>query len=171
MAHLNVVDYRWIQQTRKTLLDACEKLSADEWTVQNGYGLQSVRDTLVHMADCYHAWLGSFLLLKTKSPITSKEARQKMTIHDCIERFNQADVYVEEVFRLLGDQLDQPIERTIPWREGGDPISMTPRKLLTHTMTHEFHHKGQIVVMLRQLGHVPPNTDVLGTKDSTETET
>nr|WP_281243085.1 DinB family protein [Gracilibacillus ureilyticus] len=28
-------------------------------------------------------------------------------------------------------------------------------------MTHEFHHKGQIAVMLRLLGHTPENTDVL----------
>ncbi|WP_420491140.1 DinB family protein [Neobacillus drentensis] len=42
---------------------------------------------------------------------------------------------------------------------------MTPRKLLLHTITHECHHKGQIVAMLRQMGYEPPNTDVLGTED------
>ncbi|KQL53961.1 hypothetical protein AN964_10930 [Heyndrickxia shackletonii] len=32
-------------------------------------------------------------------------------------------------------------------------------------ITHEFHHKGQIVAMLRQMGYEPPNTDILGTED------
>ncbi|MEH6996494.1 DinB family protein, partial [Neobacillus drentensis] len=44
-------------------------------------------------------------------------------------------------------------------------LSITPRKLLLHTITHECHHKGQIVAMLRQMGYEPPNTDVLGTED------
>ncbi|MBT2744176.1 hypothetical protein J7E77_27030 [Bacillus sp. ISL-77] len=34
-----------------------------------------------------------------------------------------------------------------------------------HTFTHEFHHKGQIVAMIRKMGYVPPYTDVLGTED------
>nr|WP_242021046.1 DinB family protein [Cytobacillus oceanisediminis] len=34
-----------------------------------------------------------------------------------------------------------------------------------HTVTHEYHHKGQIMAMSRQLGYEPPNTDVLGTRD------
>lgn len=42
---------------------------------------------------------------------------------------------------------------------------MTPRKLFMHTVTHEYHHKGQIMAMDRQLGYEPPNTDVLGTRD------
>lgn len=32
-------------------------------------------------------------------------------------------------------------------------------------MTHEFHHKGQIVAMIREMGYIPPNTDILGTED------
>lgn len=61
--------------------------------------------------------------------------------------------------------MDEAIERAIPWREGGETISITPGKLLMHTITHEFHHKGQIVVMARKMGYEPPNTDVLGTED------
>jgi len=59
--------------------------------------------------------------------------------------------------------MDEPIQRKIPWRVGGEPISMTPSKLLAHTITHEFHHKGQVMAMVRQMGYEPPNTDVLGT--------
>ncbi len=39
-----------------------------------------------------------------------------------------------------------------------EPLSITPLWLLTHTETHEFHHKGQIVSMARHLGYTPPNT-------------
>ncbi|PFP27641.1 hypothetical protein COJ96_15565 [Bacillus sp. AFS073361] len=66
---------------------------------------------------------------------------------------------------IHGQNLNVLIEREIPWREASERLSITPCKLLTHTITHEFHHKGQIVAMLRQMGYEPPNTDVLGTED------
>ena len=34
-----------------------------------------------------------------------------------------------------------------------EPWSITPLWLLTHTETHEFHHKGQIVSVARHLGY------------------
>lgn len=40
-------------------------------------------------------------------------------------------------------------------------VKKTPRQLLIHSITHEFHHKGQIVAMLRLLNHTPENTDIL----------
>ena len=41
----------------------------------------------------------------------------------------------------------------------------TSSKLLMHVITHEFHQKGQLVAMARQMGYEPPNTDVLGIED------
>jgi uncharacterized damage-inducible protein DinB len=158
-------EYEWVRQTRGVLLDFCSELDPDDFTRQNGFGFQSVRNTLVHIADCYNAWLGSFVLLKTKKPITSKEDLLKLGLDEIKVRFEQVDSYVNEVFKVLKDQMDEPIQRQIPWREGGAPISMTPSKLLMHTITHEFHHKGQVMAMARQMGYEPPNTDVLGTVD------
>ncbi|SIQ72385.1 DinB family protein [Priestia flexa] len=40
-------------------------------------------------------------------------------------------------------------------------VKKTPRQLLIHSITHEFHHEGQIVIMLRLLGYTPENTDIL----------
>jgi uncharacterized damage-inducible protein DinB len=32
--------------------------------------------------------------------------------------------------------------------------------ILLHVITHTFHHKGQVVAMLRVLGHPAPDTDL-----------
>lgn len=157
--------YKWVQHTRGTLLDFCRNLEPNDFTRPNGYGWQSVRDSLVHIADCYIAWLGSFVLLKTKKPLTPKEERLRFNMDEIKVRFELVDSLVNEVFELLGNKLDVPIERKIPWRETTEILTITPGKLLMHTITHEFHHKGQIVAMLRQMGYEPPNTDVLGTED------
>ena len=161
---MNQNEYEWVRQTRGVLLDFCSELDPDDFTRQNGFGFQSVRDTLVHIADCYTAWLGSFVLLKTKKPLTSKEDLLELGLDEIKVRFEQVDSYVNEVLKVLKHQMDEPIQRQIPWREGGEPVSMTPSKLLMHTITHEYHHKGQVMAMAHQMGYEPPNTDVLGTK-------
>jgi len=35
-----------------------------------------------------------------------------------------------------------------------------PAFILLHVITHTFHHKGQVVAMLRTLGHPAPDTDL-----------
>ena len=162
---MNQKEYDWVRQTRGILLDFCRELEPNDFTRQNGFAWQSVRDTLVHIADCYYAWLGSFVLLKTKKPITPKDERHHFNLDEIKVRFEQVDSFVSEVFKLHENQLNEAIERNIPWREAPEMLSITPGKLLMHTITHEFHHKGQIVAMLRQMGYEPPNTDVLGTDD------
>jgi uncharacterized damage-inducible protein DinB len=158
-------EYEWVRETRGVLLDFCSELEPNDFTRQMGFGFQSVRDTLVHIVGCYNAWLGSFVLLKTKKPLIPKEDLPQVDIDEIRALFEQADYYVNEVFELLPHQMDEPIHSSIPWRDESEIVSLTPRKLLTHTITHEFHHKGQIMAMARQMGYEPPNTDVLGTKD------
>ncbi|WML39616.1 DinB family protein [Neobacillus sp. OS1-2] len=158
-------EYGWVRQTRATLLDFCGKLDPNHFTHKNGFGWESVRDTLVHIADCYVAWLGSFVLLKTKKPLTPREELQNLSLEQIIARFEQVDSIVNEVVELHGQNVNMLIEREIPWRETPELLSISPCKLLMYTITHEFHHKGQIVAMLRQMGYEPPNTDVLGTED------
>jgi uncharacterized damage-inducible protein DinB len=160
---VNLTEYKWVIQNRNVLLDFCRELKPEDFTRQlDGFGFQSVREALVHIANCYIAWLGSYILLNTRKPISSKEEVSQFSLDDIRQRFEQADLYVYEVMELSSEQLNEPIKRKIPWRETGEEISITPLQLLMHTITHEYHHKGQIVAMARQMGYVPPNTDVLG---------
>ncbi len=163
---MNQKEYEWVKQNRKVLLDFCSKLDEKDLNLKlDGFGFQSVKETLVHVADCYHAWIGSFILLKTKKPITPKEHLIHVSLNDIKLRFEQADETVNEFFETFAKQMDLPIQKSIPWREATEVISMTPRKLMMHTITHEYHHKGQIVSMTRLMGYQPPNTDVLGADD------
>ena len=163
---MNQTEYEWVKQTRELIFDFCSELDPNDFSRRvDGFGFQSMRDSLVHISDCYHAWLGSYVLLKTKKPITTKEDLTEMDLDEIKVRFVQVDLYVKEVFEVFSNHMDEPIQRMIPWRVEGDIISITPGKLLMHTITHEFHHKGQIVAMARQMGYEPPSTDVLGTRD------
>lgn len=155
-------EYEWIKQTRQILLDQCSELDDDEFTKEFEFGFQSIRDSLVHIAGCYHAWLGSFVLSETSSPLLKKEVVNNMQVDDIQRYFKQADEYVERVFEQFTNQFDTFIEKEPAWRVGSGFIRKTPHQLLIHSIIHESHHKGQIVTMLRLLGHIPKNTDILG---------
>lgn len=155
-------EYEWVKQTRQILLDQCKELNENELTKEFELGFQSIRDSLVHVAGCYHAWLGSFVLSETTSPLLTKEVINEMQIEDIQRYFHQADIYVDTVFDKYADKFDEILEKEPSWRIGIGALRKTPRQLLVHSITHEFHHKGQIATMLRLLGHMPKNTDILG---------
>ncbi|MDN4073118.1 DinB family protein [Fictibacillus terranigra] len=163
---MNKIEYEWVKETREIVLNFCKELHPDDLTRNiDGFGFQSIRDTLIHAADCYHAWIGSYVLLLTKTPLTRKENISKVSLKEIKQRFVLADAYVDEVLKRQEKQMNDPIIRRIPWRENGDTISITAAQLLLHVVTHEFHHKGQIMSMARQMGYEPANTDVLGVGD------
>ncbi|MFP3919063.1 DinB family protein [Lysinibacillus telephonicus] len=155
-------EYEWVKQTRQILLDQCKELSDNDFTKELGFGFQSIRESLIHVAGCYHAWLGSFVLSQTTTPLLTREVINDMQIEDIHSYFQQADIYVETVFEQFADKFDEVIEKELSWKEDSLVVRKTPHQLLIHSITHEFHHKGQIVAMLRLLGYIPKNTDILG---------
>lgn len=154
-------EYEWVKETRQILLKQCKELNKQDLTKEFGFGFQSIKDSLIHIAGCYHAWLGSFVLSETSTPLLTKDEMVEMQIEDIQRYFQQADQYVHAVIEQFNNKLDDMIEKELDWKIGSGLVRKTPHQLLTHSITHEFHHKGQIVVMLRLLGHIPKNTDIL----------
>lgn len=102
------------------------------------------------------------MLSEVSSPLITKEVIETMDIEDIQHYFNQADLYVDRVFEQFTEKIDETIEKELPWKMNSGLVRKTPQQLLIHSITHEFHHKGQIVAMLRLLGYTPENTDILG---------
>ena len=76
---MDLTQYKWVKQSRNILFDFCEELEPNDFTRQmTGFGYSSIRNLLVHVAECYIAWLGSFVLLKTKKPFVPNAFLQQM---------------------------------------------------------------------------------------------
>ena len=110
-------EYEWVKQNWKELLKFCGE---------------------INKADCYNAWLGSFVLLKTKTPLTPKADIQHMNLEQIVQRFEQVE-YVNDVFKELGELLDQPMSEKFLGEVKMKSFYWHQRNYwLMHTIIHEY---------------------------------
>jgi len=120
----------------------------------SGFGHPSIWKQLVHILTCEEGWVHD--LQNKVFPDWHEEDCPTMTA------LLAAKARIREATRAyLGSITEEQLtttltERPVNW--GGELRS--PGFILLHVITHAFHHKGQVVAMLRILGHPAPDTDL-----------
>lgn len=148
--------YDWVRRTREILFQYCEGMTPEDYTKEvEGFDC-SIRDLHAHVAGCYQHWLGNIALEKGMSVLNSDSIKN---VSDMRSLFKETDQLVNEYLQEYEGRWDLEISRTVSWQE--KPVTFTALWLYTHPVTHEFHHKGQIVKMGRALGYIPPDTDLI----------
>ncbi|MBE3590742.1 MAG: DinB family protein [Firmicutes bacterium] len=149
--------YGWVRGSRAVLFEYLESLPPGAYTKElSGFPLGgSMRNLHVHAADCYMYWLEYVGLEQPRRDLRFEDYPDPASVR---EAFAEVDALVERFLGHFADRIDEPLHRVLSWRPQG--LTVTPRWLLLHPITHEFHHKGQLVVIGRQLGHIPPETDL-----------
>lgn len=151
-----VSQYEWIQRSREILFNYCETLATADYIEEiESYGGDSIRSLHAHVADCYRIWLGNRALGKSISHITPDSISN---VQEMREVFKKIDRLVHEFLHEYKGEWDKTVN--ITFRSGASK-EFTALWLFTHTTTHEFHHKGQIVKLGRMLGYIPPETDLV----------
>jgi uncharacterized damage-inducible protein DinB len=127
--------------------DLCRKQIA-------GFGHSSVWKQLVHILNCEEFWIHS-LQNKTFADWQEEDFPRIPDFLAAKDRIRKAtQIYVGD---LTKEQLNATLaKRPVDW--GGKLRS--PAFILLHVITHAFHHKGQIVAMLRIVGYPAPDTDL-----------
>jgi uncharacterized damage-inducible protein DinB len=154
--------YSFIKDTRKALFSFLEEIPLQELhTAVPNFGSGSIIRTHFHVADCYRYWLGSFAFKQKRADFsfTTENEIEQADIQKVRDRFALADEAVDKFLAEFHSRWFENIANEVKWQD--EPWGTTPLWLLTHTETHEFHHKGQIVAMARHLGYSPPNTDLV----------
>jgi uncharacterized damage-inducible protein DinB len=153
---LFLTQYDWIQRTRETLFRYCETLSPSDYVKElEHFGGDSIRSLHAHVADCYRGWLGNRALGKSLPEINPESIHN---VQEMREIFMETDTLVLEFLNEYKGKWDENVRVTFA---SGGSAEFTTLWLFTHTTTHEFHHKGQIVKIGRQLGYIPPDTDLI----------
>ncbi|WP_243740018.1 DinB family protein [Aureibacillus halotolerans] len=149
--------YAWIRMTRENTFRCCELVQDEEYRQElNGFGWASIRDLHVHVAECYQNWLAVFGLKEAMTIVTPEDVEN---VNDMRRVFSTIDSLVARFLEEFDGQNETHICGKVPWQKEEESLSVL--WLYTHTTTHEFHHKGQIVSMIRQLGYTPIDTDLL----------
>lgn len=148
--------YQLARFSRRVVLDFLETtLGHDINTPISAYQNQTILFLMEHNAGCYFHWLAHFAL---GCPDINVHDKGRTTIAHIRRLYAEVDELVAAFFAHFEEKMDVGITRVFD----DETEIATPLQLFTHTLTHEFHHKGQIALMCRLLGYTPPDTDVSG---------
>jgi uncharacterized damage-inducible protein DinB len=120
----------------------------------SGFGHPSIWKQLIHILTCEEGWVHD-LQSKIFSGWHEEDCRTIPALQIAKSRIRDATrAYLSS---LTEEQLNLTLtQRPADW--GGELRS--PAFILLHVITHAFHHKGQVVAMLRILGYPAPDTDL-----------
>jgi len=139
------------------LFERLSTLTSEEFVRPVAGSYESLRNTLVHMMSAEGGWLERCggpkrgVMLKpadfpTLASITSYWAEQEQKLRTFLAGLTDAD-------------LSRRIEFTVPQISFSHVMALG--EMLHHAAVHSIHHRGQVTLLLRELGHVPGNVDIL----------
>lgn len=140
----------------RQVLDAVARLTPDQFTrpVAGSYG--SVRNTLVHILSAEWGWLERCGGAKRGERL---DPRDYPTAEALVGTWTRVEGHIR---RFLAGLDDADLSREIEFAIGGGPRQVMPLgDLLQHAALHAVHHRGQVALMVRALGCVPGNFDLL----------
>jgi len=147
--------YGFVLFSRNTMLEYIKTISAEDFVTDNStFGRGSIRNLLVHICDTYSAWIGERTLGYN---INYASFETYKNLDDCISYFDKVDGYMHQFFEKLKSDHEQEIDIF----RNGETLKISPLRLFTHVITHEFHHKGQIMSLSRHLGYTPVDADII----------
>jgi len=149
--------YELVKSARGALLAYCATVALPDLVRPlASFGGRSMCQVLVHVAETYHNWLGTLALRRPPVVLAAERGRDMLHLR---RLYNDVDTLVTEFAHRFSGRWDETVTRTVAGQ--ARLVSTTPLELFTHVLTHEFHHKGQVLSMSRQLGYEPVDTDII----------
>jgi uncharacterized damage-inducible protein DinB len=151
----NLYDYSYWANAK--LFEPLSQLTPQDFVsaVAGSYG--SVRNTLVHMMSAEGGCLDRCGGPKRGAPLDPKEfpSLESITSYWATQERN-----LRAFLGGLSDaDLSRRIEFTVPLFSFTRVMAIG--EILHHAAIHNIHHRGQVTLLIRALGHVPGNVDIL----------
>jgi len=148
--------YQEVISARNVVFDYIDKAIKSRWKEELSlFNNKSICEMLTHVANTYKYWITDFLL---REQVVYWEGLQFTELDDIYKIYEEVNHDVQHFLDVFETDYKTPLTRnTAP----DVKITASPLKVFTHLITHEFHHKGQIMIMSRLLNGVPPDTDII----------
>jgi uncharacterized damage-inducible protein DinB len=140
----------------RQLQPVLSRLPAEEFTQELAGGHASIRNTLVHAMSAEWGWMDRCGGPRRGPALVPADYPSFTALS---ERWRE----IESSMRgFLATLEDEDLERVVEFSLGGGPTqSMLVGDLMRHGAIHGVHHRGQVALLLRSLGHAPGNFDML----------
>jgi len=150
-----LLDYHYWAQER--VFEAVEPLSQEQFTRDLGNSFPSVRDTLVHIHFAECAWCARW----QREPLPAPPSPAAFPDLDSVRKASRThEAQMRALLERLGqDGVNQSMEYTSRL-DGKDHRSLF-WQMFQHVINHGTYHRGQVTMMLRQLGAPPVGTDLI----------
>jgi len=150
--------YWLVRDSRRVLFDYCNTVRPEDFVNQNtsfGRG-GSMRNLLVHIAHTYQHWIGNTALKRNLMFAGYEEFPTVQQVRDLYEE-------VDELMRdfISSELVATDLNNAIAYKLEGVERHVTSLELFSHVITHEYHHKGQVLSISRHLGYTPVDTDII----------
>ena len=138
------------------LFEVLARLTPEEFTRTVGGSYGSIRNTLVHALSAEWGWLDC-----CGGP--SRGPKLDPLRYPTVSSLTDTWIRVEGGMRaFLAPLRDEDLAREVRFALGGSAEQvMLLGQLLRHAAVHGVHHRGQVSLLLRMLGHAPGNVDML----------
>ncbi len=153
--------YEYDRWANDRVLKAASSLSSEQFTQDLGSSFPSVRDTLVHILSGEWGWL-AYWKGPSHDPGFLPDLKARIETLFSTERFpNIATVRLKwmevegEIAEFVTGLTNESLERVLPFRTGKIKLM----HLMQHLANHSTYHRGQVAMMMRQLGAEPLATD------------
>jgi len=147
-------DYgNWANQR---VFEALLRLAPGHYTKSMAGGHGSIRNTLVHVLSAEAGWLDRCGGPKRGPRLNPDDYP---TVESLIEAWHRIEVQERE---FLSSLKDEDVLRSVEYlNDRGEKRSMPLGELMLHSVNHGVHHRGQVALMLRELGHEPGYFDMV----------
>ena len=151
--------YEFNSWANRRMLEACAALSESQFTQHIEASFPSARETVVHICAAEWIWLERW---KGRSPVKSEWdefARNFTGLQSVRDYWAGLEAKQREfVAGLTPESLARPHEiRTLDGTLYTQPLW----QMMQHLANHSTYHRGQVTMMLRQLGAKPVGTDLI----------
>jgi len=153
--------YQYDRWANNRVLQAASRLSVEEFTRDLGGSFRSVRDTLLHIIGGEWVWLKYWKEPPTNSALLTGLRTRRDLLFNPDSFPNVATVQLkwveveDEQTEFVNGLTNELLERMLPFRA----TQVRLAHLMQHVANHSSYHRGQVALMMRQLGAEPLATD------------
>ena len=153
--------YEYDRWANRKVFEAAADLTNEQFTLDLGGGVPSLRDTLLHIIAGEWIWLQYWKAESLNMKFVAELEQRRNSLFRP-ELFETASAVWEKWIEVEREQIefveatsDESLHRMLPHRT----ISVPLVQLMQHVANHSTYHRGQVALTMRQLNAKPVATD------------